>query len=577
MDVRLDPVLAEVMRHYFVGVTEEMNITMRQTTRSVMAKEVNDFSAALLDAKGAVIAQARPYGLSVFVTSVPQVIEKFAGRFRPGDVLITNDPYSGASHLPDILVVMPIFWQDKILAFAATFQHHTDIGGRFPGGFGTESRQLYEEGLRLPIVHLYREGRPEQSVRDIIAANVRAPEDVLGDLEANVAACRCGARGVLELAEKYGGEAVAAWGAHFIEASARRMAEVIRSIPAGRYQVESEFDDGVATRFGLVLTLLAEDDTLTIDLTGSAPQCEIAFNCPPRFPLASCINPLLGLLQDPDVVANSGLLRGIRLIAPPGTVVNPLFPGAVSSRGQTSSRLQAMLLAALTMAIPGRMPAPDSGGQTIMVFTEERRDGNAPTVLTDIWDSGWGARPHHDGIDGVGPMNLSGFRTSSGELMEVQAPVALEAFGFVRDTGGAGKFRGTVSVLRRFRFTEDGKVMLYTKRSDKLAPGLKGGQPGSRIAARLISAGVQTDLPRQSVLNVAVKAGDVIEHMMNGGSGYGDPRERDPEHVLADVLDEKVSAEAAAAIYGVSIDVGRGTVDLDKTRWMRGSVAVSLH
>jgi N-methylhydantoinase B len=553
VDAQVDPVLAEVMRHYLVGVSEEMNITMRQTTRSVMAKEVNDFSSALLDARGTVIAQATPYGLNVFASSVPYMIEKFAGRFRPGDVILTNDPYQGTSHLSDIVVVTPIFWQGEQLGFAATYQHHTDIGGRFPGGFGTESRQLYEEGLRLPIVHYYREGRPEEGVRDTIAANVRAPEDVLGDLEANAAACRCGVRGVLELVEKYGAGALAIWGAHFVEASARRMGEVIRSIPDGSYRVEDEFYDGVATRLALVLTLVVDGDSLAVDLTGCAPQSELAFNCPPRFALASCINPLLGLLQDPDVGINAGLIQGLRMIAPRGTVVNPIFPAAVASRGQILSRLMRMLLAALAMAVPGRVPAADDGGQPVLIFTEERRDGKAPAVLTDIWASGWGARSDRDGIDGVGPMYLSGFRTASGELMEVQTSVALEGFGFVTDTGGAGTFRGTVSTYRRFRFAKDGRAMLRTQWPGDSPLGLDGGCPGGRFSAALIRNGVRTDLPRQTLIDVLVKAGDVIEYITPGGSGYGDPRKRDPGLVLADVLDEKVSPRAAADVYGVSI------------------------
>ena len=226
-----DPIVTEIIQHQLLGVAEDMNITMRRTTRSVIAKETNDFSAALLDGSGRPIMLAMPYGLRAFAHAGPRTVAKWRGRFRPGDVIISNDPYQGTSHLPDIVAVMPIFSGNDVVAFSATYQHHTDMGGRFPGGYGTASRELYEEGLRLPIVSFYTAGEPNTSVHEIIGANVRSPEDVLGDLEANSAACRRGSAGMTALFAEHGVQTVLAAASHFVRTSESFLARRHRSHP----------------------------------------------------------------------------------------------------------------------------------------------------------------------------------------------------------------------------------------------------------------------------------------------------------------------------------------------------------
>jgi N-methylhydantoinase B len=551
----VDPVLLEVVRHQLLAVSEVMNVTLRRTTRSVAARETNDFSSALLDPDGVTIVQAVPYGLRVFAHGVPHVVEKFRGRFEPGDILVTNDPYRGASHLPDLMVVAPIFWHDEFVGYAATYQHHTDIGGRFPGGFGTESRQVYEEGLQLPIVHLYRGGAREDSVFDIIRANVRAPDDVVGDLEANVAACRRGASGFVELLDRYGVDSIRACVDHYLAFTEERVRELVEAMPDGRYPTRSTYDDGNGTRFDLALTLVVDGRDLTVDLTGSSPQQEGSWNIPPGMPVDIICGPLLGLMPHPELVVNAGLLNAIELVAPPGTIVNPRFPAAVASRAQALTVLADLMFEALSLALPDRVPAAGEGGFTVFVFSGVSLEGEPPGVLTDLWAGGWGARPASDGIDGVVMISANGFRTSSGEIMEAESPVALEGFGFVPDTGGAGRYRGTMSLFRRIRMQRDGRVMIRTCRPDSVAPGRDGGGPGGSFSASLIRNGVVRELPRHSVLDIEVEAGDVIEHVCPGGGGFGSPRSRLPEHLLADVLDGKVTIAGAARDYGLLVDV----------------------
>ena len=540
---------------------------MRQTTRSHVAKEVNDFSSALLDARGAIVAQAVPYGLPFFLAGVPKIIKKWAGRLQEGDVFINNDPYGGASHLPDVLVVMPIFRQGELIGFASTFQHHTDIGGRFPGGYGTESQELYEEGLRLPGVHFYRANVAEEAVHEIIAANVRAPEDVLGDLEANAAACRRGATGMIELYDRYGADLVRSCFSHYLGQSERYMREVIAGIPDGQYQVSGTCDDG---GFDIVLTLRVDGEQLVADFTGSSPQSSRSWNVPLHQAYFSIFNGLLGLLTNPDLIINEGYTRPIRVAAPKGTIVNPRFPAAVSSRTHATLLIGELMTDALAIAVPSLIPAPGSGGPQILIFTPNSTDGGPPKVFTDIWHGGWGARADADGIDGVVPIEAPGFRASSAEALDLQTDLALEGFGFVPDTAGPGKYRGTTSVFRRFRFKADGRATLRTIRTGATPPGREGGEGGSPFSATLIRDGIAQQLPRESLTVVEVKAGDVIEHILSAGSGYGDPTQRDPALVLADVLDQKVSPEQARTLYLVAIDMKTQTVDSHATNQLRG-------
>ena len=464
-----DPILSEVMRHELISASEEMNITMKQTTRSIVAKEAGDYSAGLLDPEGRVIAQAIPYGLGYFTAVMPHIIAKYRGKFRPGDVIISNDPYGGLSHLPDIALVLPIFWGGEHRGFAAVVQHHTDIGGRFPGGMGLVCGQIYEEGLRLPAVRFYENGEPIESVREIIAAAVRAPDDVLGDLEAGIAACRRGERALNALFDKYGSERVTDCYQYLLGRSENLMRAVIRSIPDGRYRCAQHFDDGAGTRVEIVVTLVVEGDNLTVDFTGTGSQVANALNCPPDLiGNFTCNNVFIALLGSSDVPINSGLFVPIRTITPEGTLLHPRFPAAVGSRGQVLWRVYDLICQALAMAIPDRMPAASEGGVSMMVFTTANGDGGADAMMTEIYASGWGGRPNSDGLDGAMPVAMTGFRTNSGEAFEQELPVMLDGFGFVPDTGGPGQFRGSLSVYRRWRFLADGRVMLRTCRVDSL-------------------------------------------------------------------------------------------------------------
>ncbi|MBM3491815.1 MAG: hydantoinase B/oxoprolinase family protein [Alphaproteobacteria bacterium] len=553
MSEGFDPVLTEVLRHELVAISEEMNITMKQTTRSIVAKEGGDYSAGLLNQAGQVIAQAVPYGLGYFTAVMPHILRKFGGRFRPGDVIVSNDPYAGLSHLPDIAVVRPIFWHGALRGFAAVVQHHTDIGGRFPGGMGLPCAELYEEGLRLPAVRFYDNDQIDEAVWEIIASNVRAPDDVLGDLQAGVAACRRGEAGLIALLEKHGAERVTDCSRRLLAHSEQAMRKAFAAIADGHYQCEDVFDDGLGTRVALKVTLAVEGDGITVDFAGTGPQVGNALNVPPDMIgnfLAN--NVFMALLGSAEVPLNSGLFAPIRTLTPEGSVVNPRFPAAVGSRGQLLWRIADLVSSALAAAVPERMPAGSEGGVSMMIFTPSKPMGSAKSggVMTELYASGWGGRPSMDGIDGVMPIVMAGFQTNSGEVFEQEMPVMLDGFGLVPDTGGAGQYRGALSVYRRWRFLADGRVMLRTCRVDSLPYGLGGGRPGTPFRAVLLREGKETLLPAQIMLDIAVKAGDVLTHVQPGAGGHGPPAARDPARVREDVLDGKLSAEHARREYG---------------------------
>lgn len=566
MKTGFDPVLTEVLRHELISVSEEMNITMKQTTRSIVAKEGGDFSAGLLDPEGRVIAQAVPYGLGYFTAVMPHIMKRYRGRFRPGDVIISNDPYGGLSHLPDIAVVMPIFWRDELAGFAAVVQHHTDIGGRFPGGMGLPCAEIYEEGLRLPALRYYEDGRINEAVRQIIAANVRAPDDVVGDLDAGVAACRRGARGFSELLDKYGREQVRDCYERLLEQSEQAMRSVFRAIPDGRYAQTDRFDDGHGTTIDLAVTLIVEGDGVTVDYTGTGPQVGNALNVPPgMIDNMVCNVVFMALLGETEASINSGLFAPVRTIAPEGSVVNPRFPAATGSRGQLLWRIIDVVTAALATAIPDRMPAASEGGVSMMVYTPSA----GGEMLTEMYASGWGGRPNADGIDGIMPVMMSGFRSNPAEAIEQELPVMLEGFGFTPDTGGPGAHRGGLSTYRRWRFLADGRVMLRTCRVDSVPYGLAGGDDGTPVRAILLRDGEETELPRRIMVDIPVRAGDVLTHIQPGAGGYGPALERDLARVRADILDEKITPAYAERAYGVAIDPASGEIDRERTRQLR--------
>ncbi len=574
MQKRFDPILLEVMNNELTAIAEEMAITMKRTARSIVAKEGGDFSTALVDAEGRLIAQGIAAGahLGYIVGVMPWVLKKFGGNLQPGDIIAANDPYWGLSHLPDIVLIMPIFWRGELCGFAAVVEHHTDIGGRFPGGMGIACAEIYEEGVRLPGVKLYRAGLPNQALLDLIAANVRAPQDVLGDLEAQVAACRRGEQGFVALLYKYGRDTVETCTAELRHYSERAVRARIQAIPDGIYTCEDVFeDDGLGgSGVKLIVSVQVQGDTVTVDFTGTDPQVKSAINVPPNL-IGSMVQVIFRSVLGLDVPANSGLLAPIRATAPEGCILNPKFPAAVGARGQLMWRVHDMLFAALAQAIPERVFAAGEGGVNMLVYAPKVEAGTPPMLL-EMYASGWGGRPTRDGIDGTMPIVMGGaFRSNPAEAVEREIPVIIEGFGLVPDSGGAGKFRGALAVYRKWRFLADGRAMIRTCRVKSVPYGLAGGEPGSPFQVLLESDSQQIEFPPQIMIDAAVQAGDRLLHIQPSAGGYGNPWQRDPHSVWEDVLDEKMTVAYAEKTYGVVIDPQTLQIDAERTTALRQS------
>lgn len=566
-----DPVLVEVVKNELAAITEEMAIAVWKTGRSAMVK-TGDFATAICDRRGRLIGQgyAAPFQLGFFMEAMRHFLAKFEGRLAPGDIVVMNDPYAGITHMPDVLFVAPAFWRDELVAYTLAYSHHTDIGGRFPGGFSSQCTVSYEEGLRLPTLKLYEAGAVNQPLIDTILANVRMPDEWVGDMEAKIAGCWRGEQEVQALHDKYGRDTVDACCDYLIDYAERATRTAIDAIPDGEYVYEDIFeDDGLGTAdvaLPLKLSLVVAGSDLTVDFTGTAPQAGGAINLPISMTKASVYGVIKSIVN-PDALTNVGFERAITVTAPEGTLVNPAFPAAVGGRAPLFFRVMDMLYRALAKAQPERTPIPGEGGDVLHV-TGQRDDGT-PFALLDIFFGGWGGRPGQDGIDGVAPMAFGSYGTIPAELMEREFPIVVDGFGYVPDTAGPGKYRGSLSIYKQWRFLSKGSAMVRTNRLVRASEGMAGGGEGGLSSNTLNPDTAPTTLPNRAHMHIAVEPGDVIHHVIAGSGGHGDPWTRDPQKVAEDVRDEKLSRGAAKTMYGVIVSSDL-SVDGAATQALRG-------
>ena len=590
-----DPITLELLRNALDALVDEMALTLVRTAYSSNLKNAMDLSAAVCDADGQLIAQGLT--LPLHLGSVPEftrvVIAKFDGLMRDGDIYITNDPYEGGSHLPDIYLCKPVFFEDDVnapstepIAFVVCIAHHTDIGGKTPGGNGCDATELYQEGLCIPLLKLYDGGVANQTIFDFIARNVRIPRQVLGDLRAELACLHVGEQGVQALFEKYGADNFVAGhrkgspdesGNYFVELLdyAERLARAeISALPDGVYAFTDYLDDdGIdPDSIPITVTVTVDDDQLTADFTGTALQVKGGINCPLSF-TQSATYACVRCLMNRDVPNNGGYFRPITVIAPEGTIVNPLPPGPVAARGLTGFRIANTVFGALAQAAPDRVPACEIGGDTgvsIGGYERVERDGKTEMrgfVFLEFLYGSWGGRPNQDGIDGVASAVVN-FSNNPVEVLEAELPLRIERYDYLPDTGGAGTHRGGLSLVRDFRLlAEEATLQIRADRTKYLPYGLHGGTAGGPSRNILNPDGEVRELPPKPTLTI--QRGDLFRHIAAGAGGWGNPFERDPQMVREDVLEEKVTLQSARDAYGVVIDPETLQVDEAATRRMR--------
>ncbi len=551
-----DPFLLEVLKSAFDTIADEMALVIMRTSYSPIIRDSMDYSTAICDAKGQTLAQGltTPMHLGSFYDAMRCLIERFAGRIDPADVFVFNDPYDSAGqHLPDIYIIQPIFVAGQLVAWATTIAHHSDVGGIVPGSNSLNAVEIVQEGLRLPVCKFMVRGEPNQAVWDIIRLNVRLPDDLMGDLQAQMAACTKAERQMSELFERYGTETMLAYFEHLHDYAERLVRAELADIPDGTYDfvdhIDGFGDAPVPVLFKVTVTVAG--DAVTVDWSGSAEQVTFGINSPLPFTKA-CAYAAIRALMPADVPNCHGFTRPISVLAPKGTVVNPVYPGPCGARGMTGYRMIDCIFGALAPAVPQRVAADNSGGSTIPTISGQR-DGRA-FVFCETFMGTWGAAPTHDGAEGVPHIGANQSNVPV-EMIEAAYPIRIERYGMVPDTGGPGEFRGGLSLYRDYRMLAgEGLLNIRSDKRDHPPHGLFGGHPGAPSLNRVRRRdGATQDLATLLAAPIPFRAGDVFHHEMASGGGRGDPFARDPAAVLEDVLDGKVTTAHAEAAYGVVI------------------------
>ena len=569
-----DPITFELFKNAIFAIADEMALTICRTTYSAVLRDNMDFSTALADADGKLVAQGLtlPGHLGSIPTALAVVVERFGEGMREGDVFILNDPFDGGMHLPDIFLFKPIFAAGKRVAFAATICHHGDVGGRVPGSNASDSTEIYQEGLRIPPLRLYDAGVRSEVLMAIIEKNVRIPVRVLGDLRAQLAACHIAETQFLELLERHGAEATKDYMAEVIDYAERLTRAAVAELPDGEWSFEDWIDDDgidIGQPIRLFCTVRKHGDSMSVDWTGTSPQVKGAINNTLSFTKAAAYTAIRSILPG-GIPNNEGVFRVIEVTAPAGTIANAVLPAACAARGLTGFRMLDCCFGALAMMVPDRVCAASDGGNT-GVSIGGWDDDRKPFIFVDFACGTWGGRPWADGLQGNSNM-FANMASQSAEVIESEYPIQILAYELLCDRAGPGKYRGGAPYRRDYRFLE--KTAVLQVRSDRhtIRPyGLYGGRPG-KTSANYINPGDGTNQACASKLTVEIKRGDVFRHELAGGGGWGDPLERETRAVLADVRNGYVSAAAAAADYGVVVDTEHWRIDEAATAERRATI-----
>lgn len=565
MTATLDPILLEVLRNRLEAIADEMEITLLKSAASPIVKEGLDASAALFNLRGETIAQAAaiPVHLGCLELAARRLLRAFPpDKMVEGDAFLLNDPYDGGTHLPDITLAVPVFAEGRAVALACTMCHHQDVGGRTPGSVPTDATELYQEGLIIPPTQLFRGGVLDENLFALLTRNVRIPDVFTGDLMAQVAAGRLGAARFAELTARYGTEAVLEYVEALLDRAERLTRARIAAIPDGSYTFADYLDDDGIERdrpVRIQVTVRVEGGAMIFDFAGTSPQVRGPFNAVPSSTL-SAVYYAVRAITDPAAPSNGGCFRAVRALLPPGSLVNPHPPAPVSCRTATIKRIADTILGALVRALPERVPAASSGTLLVMAFGGTDPATGRPFVASELGAGGMGARPGKDGIDVI-ETDVTNCMNIPVEALEMNFPLRVRRAGLWGDSGGAGRYRGGLGLEKVFEATSTDVTVAHRSERFRSAPwGLFGGRPGRRGRAFVLRAdGRREELPSKQM--VVLHPGDQLWEYVAGGAGHGDPLEREPERVLADVLDRKVSRAAAETEYGVVLTPDGSAVD----------------
>ena len=564
----VDHVTASVIQGALENIAIEMGYKLMRMSYSSIIRESEDFGAGLVDTQGrglAESAQSTPLQsgpIPGYVRGMQKILAERGETLRPGDVIMHNDAYSGASHGPDVGFIVPVFYKDELVAFSATTAHHLDIGALTPGSCGiVDAIDAYAEGLQFKAIRVYSEGNKVEPVWHILRDNIRVSDLVVGDMEAQIAAARIGGERLVELIDRYGKSIFQAACEAVMNHSERLMRQAIGALPDGTYSATTFIDgyldepDPTYKELPLCVAITVNDEEMVVDLTGTAAQID---DKPINMPLQGTVDiavwltvrsVLLDTAIHGHIPVNDGLVRPIKIVAPKGCLANPIFPAPTIARFCTGNQLADTVMKALSGVAPSQVSA-GIGNLRVIAFSGLRDSEH--WVHMEIFEGSYGGRDGKDGMDAVDTL-YANTRNNPIEDIESHLPLRVGRYELREDVSGAGQWRGGLGSIREFEYLDDGGASIEGE-GHKFAPwGFRGGMDGGSAGLRLDRVdGNGSDLPSK-VPHTAMQAGDKFVCVGPAGGGYGDPLRRDPQQVLEDVTDELISINTAAKDYGVVI------------------------
>lgn len=548
--MKANPIQLEIIKNSFIGITEEMGIALKKSSYSPNIKTREDHSCSIFNQQMEMVAQtAHQIGhLGAFPHILKNTMKEHrVDELKPGDTIVVNDPYRGGTHLPDIIMISPVFHGNRLWGFAANLAHHSDVGGIAPGSVPGNSTEIFQEGIRIPSVKLFKAGVLQEDIFKIILANVRTPEERKGDLQAQIAANNLAIRRIIELIDRYGFEELNFYAQETIQYAERRMRAEIEKLADGEYTgVDYLDDDGFSDEpVKIAVTIRKKEGQIEFDLSDSSPQRKGPTNCTATMAL-SLIMYTLRCLTDPDIPQSEGCYRPVKLTIPEGKALNCKFPAAIAGGWEISRRLIDSVSRAFLQAMPSRVPAGSNGAMNQITFGGKYPDRDARFAYYETNGGGFGARPDKDGMDGV--HSVSNTKNTPVEELELFYPIFMKRYSLRENSEGPGMFRGGLGICREIQFLTDVTFAIMSDRQKFKPWGIDGGGEAQGSEFYLLS-GSEKRILRTKTTAMA-KAGDTLVIHTAGGGGLGDPKKRPHEMVKRDLEEGKISLERAREIYG---------------------------
>lgn len=549
----INPATLEVIRNGLVSIAEEMGVSLVRTAYSPGVKERRDCSCSIYDACGRMTAQAEhvPLHLGVMPQAVKEILGLFpAEQMRPGDAYIINDPYLGANHLPDMIMVTPVFYRDKLFAYVGNMAHHSDVGGMRPRSMAGDSTEIFQEGIRIPGLQLAESGEFDAAILRFILANTRTPENVEGDLSAQLAANMLAGRRLGELCDKYGADIICGSMELILNKSEQQMREALKKVQNCTVYGRSAVDNGDIS-YPICVKAVFEDGSLTLDFTGSSPQTASPVNAAPAATQAA-VKFAVKTLIAPGIQPNEGAFRSVRTVLPPGLIINPVSPSPVAGSCEVSYKTVEAIFDALAPLFPEQVIAGSGAGGVLSFGGYDIAQGKAYAYGEGL-GGGFGASNRKDGESACKP-SMSNSKDSPAEVLEMAYPIRVSRFALRPDSEGAGRFRGGFGFYRSFEMLDDAVIWSTQTTMYSLPPQGRRGGLAAMTSECIVNPGKDNERKLEAYGTAVLNKGDVIELRSAGGGGYGDPRTRDRALVGEDIRNGLLSVSRAAELYGYKAD-----------------------